>query len=130
MPVAAIAERASCLGLWQIVSEESVAKRFMLDIASRALVAAVCFKLFHDLTFRVLGQLHLMAHAVGNAAERVVCVQEGRRHSEVARRRDEGFASALRCVRGTGLLVSQSDVLADVETHTESVSDERMYPSR
>lgn len=77
VPFAAIAEGGSCLGLWQAVSEGSMAKTFLLDVARRALLAAVCFNLFYDLTFRLLGQLHPVTHAVGNAVKRVVVIGAG-----------------------------------------------------
>eukprot|EP00752_Nemacystus_decipiens_P006157 g5555.t1 len=43
----------------------------------RALVAGVCFNLFYDLTFRLLGQLHPVTHAVGNTIKRIVVIAAG-----------------------------------------------------
>lgn len=42
-----------------------------------ALTAGVCFNLFYYLTFKLLGQLHPVTHAVGNTVKRVVVIAAG-----------------------------------------------------
>lgn len=43
----------------------------------RAIVSGLCFNLFYDLTFRLLGQLHPVTHAVGNTVKRIVVIAAG-----------------------------------------------------
>lgn len=43
----------------------------------RAMLSGVCFNLFYDLTFRLLGQLHPVTHAVGNTIKRIVVIAAG-----------------------------------------------------
>lgn len=43
----------------------------------RAVLSGVCFNLFYDLTFRLLGQLHPVTHAVGNTIKRIVVIGAG-----------------------------------------------------
>eukprot|EP00903_Cladosiphon_okamuranus_P016641 g15349.t1 len=43
----------------------------------RALLSGVCFNLFYDLTFRLLGQVHPVTHAVGNTIKRIVVIGAG-----------------------------------------------------
>lgn len=43
----------------------------------RALISGVCFNVFYDLTFRLLGQLHPVTHAVGNTVKRIVVIGAG-----------------------------------------------------
>lgn len=47
------------------------------EASRRALVSGVCFNLFYDLTFRLLGQLHPVTHAVGNTIKRIVVIAAG-----------------------------------------------------
>lgn len=40
-------------------------------------MSGVCFNLFYDVSFRLLGQLHPVTHAVGNTVKRVVVIGAG-----------------------------------------------------
>lgn len=42
-----------------------------------AVMSGVCFNLFYDVSFRLLGQLHPVTHAVGNTVKRVVVIGAG-----------------------------------------------------
>lgn len=62
------------------VAEAAVAAAARGDWAEafrRALLSGVCFNLFYDLTFRLLGQLHPVTHAVGNTIKRIVVIGAG-----------------------------------------------------
>ncbi|CAN0455863.1 unnamed protein product, partial [Hapterophycus canaliculatus] len=54
-----------------------VARGEWAEAFRRALLSGVCFNLFYDLTFRLLGQLHPVTHAVGNTIKRIVVIGAG-----------------------------------------------------
>lgn len=93
LPAAALLEGTSWPRLWRGATD---AGRILLSGASslreesavaargdwaeafrRALISGVCFNLFYDLTFRLLGQLHPVTHAVGNTVKRIVVIGAG-----------------------------------------------------
>lgn len=52
-------------------------RRVWATAARHAIVAAVCWNVFYDLCFRLLGQLHPVTHAVGNTFKRVFVIGAG-----------------------------------------------------
>ena len=98
-PMAAFLERGSWPKLWQGATEavSSALKRVSPFRAAleeddrvttgtseiwvaafrHAVLSGVCFNLFYDLSFRLLGQLHPVTHAVGNTVKRIVVIGAG-----------------------------------------------------
>ncbi|CBJ30945.1 Triose phosphate/phosphate translocator, non-green plastid, chloroplast precursor, putative [Ectocarpus siliculosus] len=56
---------------------EAAARGQWAEAFRRAVLAGVSFNLFYDLTFRLLGQLHPVTHAVGNTIKRIVVIAAG-----------------------------------------------------
>ncbi|CAM9715308.1 unnamed protein product [Ectocarpus sp. 4 AP-2014] len=56
---------------------EAAARGQWAEAFRRAVLAGVSFNLFYDLTFRLLGQLHPVTHAVGNTVKRIVVIAAG-----------------------------------------------------
>ena len=55
----------------------AASRRDWAEAFRRAIVSGLCFNLFYDLTFRLLGQLHPVTHAVGNTVKRIVVIGAG-----------------------------------------------------
>ncbi|CAM9149789.1 unnamed protein product [Pylaiella littoralis] len=55
----------------------AAARGHWAEAVRRAVLSGVCFNLFYDLTFRLLGQLHPVTHAVGNTIKRIVVIAAG-----------------------------------------------------
>lgn len=65
------------MGVAEAAAAAAAARGDWAEAFRRALLSGVCFNLFYDLTFRLLGQLHPVTHAVGNTIKRIVVIGAG-----------------------------------------------------
>lgn len=78
--LSAVGSGDSAAGAASAVAEaavEAAARGQWAEAFRRAVLAGVSFNLFYDLTFRLLGQLHPVTHAVGNTIKRIVVIAAG-----------------------------------------------------
>ncbi|CAB1110699.1 unnamed protein product [Ectocarpus sp. CCAP 1310/34] len=74
--VGSVEDSSAAGGRVSAVAEAAVRGQWA-EAFRRAVLAGVSFNLFYDLTFRLLGQLHPVTHAVGNTIKRIVVIAAG-----------------------------------------------------